>query len=93
MAGGVQMADDLMAYIPALIEKGGLPATVGGALLLLVYKFGVKRDDTEASLTAALNALSEHVKSLDAKIQHMDLKMTEKFTRVETKVERLERDK
>ena len=77
---------DLLAQIPALIEKGGLPAMVGGGLLALFWKFGRKRDDPETNLAAALNALSVEVRS-------MRLEMTERFARIESDVRHLEKEK
>lgn len=77
---------DLIAQIPALIEKGGLPAIVGGGLAWLLWKFGGKRDDPEANLAAALSALTKEVRD-------MNLKMTDKFGRYETRLDNLERDK
>lgn len=86
MAGGVEMAEELISQIPALIEKGGLPAAIGGGLLVLLYKFGPRRDDTEANLAAALNALTKEVRD-------MRQEMTDRFARVETDVKHLGRDK
>ena len=86
VAGGVQVADAMIDQLAAMIEAGGLPATVGGTLLLLLYKFGGKRDDTEATLAAALNALTKEVRD-------MRQEMTDRFARVETDVKHLGRDK
>jgi hypothetical protein len=75
---------DLIAQIPALIEKGGLPAMVGGALLALFWKFGRnKGDDPETKMAAALNALT-------AEVGKMRLEMTDRFARIESDVKHLE---
>ena len=80
------MADpDLLSQIPALIEKGGLPAVVGGALLALLYKFG-KKESPDAQLADAL-------KELTGEVMKMRLEMTERFTRIESDVRHLEREK
>lgn len=77
---------DLIAQIPALIEKGGLPAIVGGGLAWLIWKFGGKRDDPEANLAAALNAVR-------AEVRDMRQEMTDRLARVETDIKHLGRDK
>jgi hypothetical protein len=80
------MADsDLISQIPALIEKGGLPAVVGGALLALLYKFG-KKESPDTQLADAL-------KELTGEVMKMRLEMTERFTRIESDVRHLEQKK
>lgn len=80
------MADtDLIAQIPALIEKGGLPAVVGGALLALLYKFGRKESpDTQ---------LAEALKELTAKVGQLQLQVVDRLGRVETRCDNLESKK
>lgn len=77
---------DLIAQIPALIEKGGLPAIVGGGLAWLVWKFGGRRDDPEANLTAALNALTTEVRE-------MKLDLSVRVAMIETEMKHRGRDK
>ena len=86
MAGGVAMAEELIDQIPAMIEKGGLPAVVGGALFALLWKFGGKRDDPEEKLVLALNALTKEVRD-------MRNEMTDRLARAETRLDNLDHKK
>jgi hypothetical protein len=75
---------DLVAQIPALIEKGGLPAMVGGGLLALFWKFGrQKDDDPETKMAAALNALTAEVRAIRNE-------MTDRLARAETRLDNLD---
>ncbi len=77
---------DLLAQVPALIEKGGLPAAIGGALLALMWKFGGRREDPEAKLAAALNTLT-------AEVRAMRNEMTDRLARAETRLDNLDHKK
>lgn len=89
--GRCKMAEvDLLSQVPALIEKGGLPAMVGGGLLALMWKFGGRREDPEAKLTAALNALAAQVQSMDGKIETMNERFKDKMQWHEDRMRALE---
>lgn len=77
---------DLLSQVPALIEKGGLPAMVGGGLLALMWKFGGKREDPEEKLVLALNALTKEVRD-------MRNEMTDRLARAETRLDNLDHKK
>ena len=85
---------DLLAQIPALIEKGGLPAMVGGGLLALFWKFGRnKGDDPETKMAAALNAIAAKVDAMDGNVHDLKVTLADKFGRYETRLDNLERNK
>lgn len=75
--------EQLIAAIPGMVEKGGLPAVIGGGLMFLVWKFGGRREDPEAKLAAAFNALADEVRK-------SNVAFGERLVRVETKIENLE---
>lgn len=81
----------LLDQLTVLLEKGGLPTFVAGILVWFVWLFRGKRDDTETKMTAAFIELTTQMKTTSDDLQEIKLTLADKFGRIETRLDHLER--